>query len=141
MTAAPERAEREAGAPGAGAPSMRLDKWLFHARFFKTRALAARTVQEGRVRVDGEATTKPHRGVRAGDVLTFAQGRQVRVVRVTGLPARRGPAPEAQEHYDDLTPPAPPRPAHVPEAPRPEGPRPTGRDRRRMDRLKGPGDA
>ena len=119
-------------------PTMRLDKWLWQARFFKTRALAARVVGEGRVRLGGEATAKPHRAVGAGDVLTFPQGNAVRVVRILGLPTRRGPAPEAQALYDDLTPPTAPRPDHVPPAPRrADGGRPTGRDRRRMDRIRG----
>ena len=116
---------------------MRLDKWLWQTRFFKTRALAAKTVQEGRVRLDGETTAKPHRAVGEGDVLTFPQGRSVRVVRILGLPARRGPAPEAQALYDDMSPPPAPRPDHVPSAPvRADGGRPTGRDRRRMDRMR-----
>ena len=117
---------------------MRLDKWLWQTRFFKTRALAARTVQDGRVRLDGETTTKPHRAVGEGDVLTFAQGHSVRVVRILGLPVRRGPAPEAQALYEDMSPAAAPGRDHVPPAPRREdGGRPTGRDRRRMDRMRG----
>ena len=122
--------------------TQRLDRWLFFCRFFKTRAMAARLIQEGRVRIEGEATSKPHRGVGAGDVLTFPQGRRVRVVRILSLPPRRGPAPEAQGCYEDLSPAPPPRPDHVPEAPRrEEGGRPTGRERRRMDRLRGGDDA
>ena len=106
---------------------MRLDKWLWQARFFKTRALAARTIAEGRVRLGGEATSKPHRAVGAGDVLTFSQGQAVRVVRVLALPVRRGPAPEAQALYDDMSPPPAPRPAHPADpAPREEGGRPSG---------------
>ncbi len=116
---------------------MRVDKWLWHARFFKTRALAARTVQAG-IRIDGEPAAKAHRAIGAGDVLTFPQARQVRVVRILALPERRGPAPEAQACYEDLTPPsaeAAPPPGRV-------GARPTGRDRRRADALRGgPGEA
>ena len=120
---------------------MRLDKWLWQARFFKTRALAAKVVQDGRVRLGGEATGKPHRAVGEGDVLTFPQGHSVRVVRILGLPTRRGPAPEARALYDDLSPAPVPRPDHVPSAPRREdGGRPTGRDRRRMDRITDVGD-
>lgn len=121
--------------------TQRLDRWLFFCRFLKTRAMAARLVQEGRVRIDGEATGKPHRAVAPGDTLTFPQGRRIRVVRILSLPPRRGPAPEARACYEDLSPPPQPRPDHVPEAPRREdGGRPTGRDRRRMDRLRGGGD-
>ena len=113
---------------------MRVDKWLWHARFFKTRALAARVVQAG-IRIGGEPAAKPHRAVGPGDVLTFHQARRVRVVRILALPERRGPAPEAQACYEDLSPPAG-------EAPRARsGERPTGRDRRRIDALRdGDGD-
>ena len=114
--------------------TMRVDKWLWHARFFKSRALAARVVQAG-IRIDGTPAAKPHRAVGEGDVLTFPQARRVRVVRILALPARRGPAPEAQACYEDLTPPEPEG------ADRPEGSgeRPTGRDRRRLDALRGGG--
>lgn len=91
--------------------SLRLDKWLWFARFFKTRSLAAAQVAAGHVRVNGTRTTKAAQAVRPGDTLTFSQGRMVRVVRIAALPLRRGPAPEARAAYDDLSPPAPPSPA------------------------------
>ena len=124
----------DAGRGGeAGRATQRLDKWLWFARFFKTRAAAAALVSEGRVRLDGVPCAKPARAVGPGDTLTFPQGRRVRVVRILGVGARRGPAPEAQALYDDLTPEAAPDL----DAPRPEpGGRPTGRDRRAMDRLR-----
>jgi ribosome-associated heat shock protein Hsp15 len=84
------------------------------------------------VRIEGEICAKPHRAVGPGDTLTFPQGRRVRVVRIEAVGQRRGPAPEAQALYEDLSPEAPPRP--VP------GPRPTGRDRRAIDRLGRPDD-
>ena len=88
---------------------MRADKYLFFTRFFKTRALAAAMVSGGKLRVDGRRTPKPAQAVGAGDVLTFVQAKSVRVIRITGLPERRGPAAEAQTFYDDLTdPPAAP---------------------------------
>jgi len=89
--------------------SMRLDKWLWHARFFRSRALAARLCAEGRVRIDGARVEKAHYSVRPGQVLTFPQARRIRVVRVLALGARRGPAAEARLLYDDLadTPPVP----------------------------------
>ena len=85
---------------------MRLDKWLWHARFFKTRALASRTVAGGKVRVNARRVSKPSVSVGPGDVLTFVAGRDVRVIRVRALGARRGPATEARSLYDDLAPPA-----------------------------------
>jgi ribosome-associated heat shock protein Hsp15 len=89
----------------AGAGPIRIDKWLWHARFFKTRSLAARMVSEGRVRVNSVRVTRPGRTLAPGDVLTFAQGDAVRVVRVRAPGTRRGPAPEARALYDDLAPP------------------------------------
>ena len=86
--------------------TIRLDKWLWQARFFKTRGLAATLVSAGRVRVNGQRTEKPGRAVGAGDVLTFPQAGRVRVIRVEDLGARRGPAAEAQALYVDLEPPA-----------------------------------
>jgi len=86
------------------APSIRLDKWLWHARFCKSRALAARMVGDGAVRVNAVRVTKPATPVRVGDGLSFAQGGRVRALRVRALGIRRGPAPEARALYDDLEP-------------------------------------
>jgi ribosome-associated heat shock protein Hsp15 len=61
--------------------AQRLDKFLFQARFFKTRALAAKLVADGRVRLDGKPVAKAHQPVKPGDVLTFPQGNAIRVVR------------------------------------------------------------
>ena len=98
----------DAPAPdGGGEGALRLDKWLWHARFARTRSLAARLVTETGVRINGQRTGKPAAQVRAGDVLTFALGAGVRVVRVQALGVRRGPAPEAQALYEDLAPPEP----------------------------------
>ena len=80
----------------------RLDKWLWHARFFKTRGLAQKACEAGRIRVNGRRNTKAHRTVGPGDVLTFVQGRLVRIVRVSAVAERRGPAPEAQRLYEDI---------------------------------------
>ena len=115
----------------ARADRIRLDKWLWQARFFKTRTLAADLVRGGRVRVNGARVSKPAQQVGPGDVLTFPQGRQVRVVRVTAPGERRGPASEAQTLYEDLT----EIKDDVPPAPRYEGKgRPTKKDRRIMTR-------
>lgn len=81
---------------------VRLDKWLWQARFFKSRSLSAAQVEDGRVRVNGQPVSKSATTVRPGDVLTFAQGGRIRVVRVLGTSVRRGPATEAQMLYDDL---------------------------------------
>ena len=124
-------------------PSQRLDKWLWHARFFKTRTLAARVVSEGKVRVDGAPVSKPARQISPGVTLTFSKDDRVRVIHVLGIGDRRGPAPEAQALYDDQSPaPAPVDPAARGANPRFEGGkhgtgRPTKRDRRQMDRFDG----
>ncbi len=81
---------------------LRLDKWLWQARFFKTRSLAAAVANKGKVRINRMLVTKPHYKVRPGDVLTFAQGYDIRVVRIIALGERRGPAPEARTLYEDI---------------------------------------
>lgn len=94
---------------GPGAPAgerQRLDKWLWFARVVKTRALAAKLVTAGHVRLNGARAAGPDKPVRPGDVLTIALERQVRVLRVVAPGERRGPYEEARRLYDDLT--APP---------------------------------
>ena len=86
-------------------PKIRLDKWLWHARFFKTRTLAAKVVSGGHVRVNANKVSKPSTAVVAGTVLTFPQGNQIRVIKIVELGTRRGPASEAQTLYEDLSPP------------------------------------
>lgn len=86
----------------AAADSFRLDKWLWQARFFRSRSLSASLVAEGRVRVNGQPVRKPAHPLRPGDVLTFAQGARIRVIRVLAQGTRRGPASEAEALYDDL---------------------------------------
>jgi len=106
---------------------MRADKWLWHARFFKTRGLAAKVLSGGHLRVNGDKVHKPAQAIGPGDVLTFPQARRIRVVKVLGLSERRGPATEAQALYEDLT----PEVVSTPPAPRFEGKgRPSGKDRR-----------
>ncbi len=131
----------EAPAP---AGSLRLDKWLWHARFAKSRSIAAKMVSETGVRVNGIRAPRPAATVRPDDVLTFAQGGRIRVIRVIDVGTRRGPAPEAQALYDDLDPPRPRAEAPLPEtpqeAPPPErergGGRPSKAERRALDRLR-----
>jgi len=86
---------------GAGADRVRLDKWLWHARFFKTRALAAHIVEKSGVRIDGRRVKKPGTAIKVGDTLTFMQQDRVRVVEVAALSLRRGPAAEAATLYID----------------------------------------
>lgn len=85
----------------------RLDKWLWHARFFKSRTLATAVVRQGKVRVNGTPVSKSSRLVVVGDVLTFPKEDDVRVIKIVAEGQRRGPAPEAQSLYEDLAPPAP----------------------------------
>ncbi|MEL6266888.1 MAG: RNA-binding S4 domain-containing protein [Pseudomonadota bacterium] len=89
---------------------MRVDKWLWQARFFKTRGLAGALAASGRLRINGRHCTKPAQPVGPGDELSFPQGPRVRAIRVEALGTRRGPAGEAAGLYTDLDP-APQRPA------------------------------
>lgn len=82
--------------------TLRLDKWLWQARFFKTRAMAADLAESGHLRINGQPTRKPGAGVGIGDVLTFPQGQRIRLVKILALGLRRGPAPEAQMLYLNL---------------------------------------
>lgn len=87
---------------GTARATLRVDKWLWQARFFKTRALAADLAESGHLRINGQPTRKPGAGVGEGDVLTFPQGSRIRVIKILALGVRRGPAPEAQMLYLDL---------------------------------------
>ncbi len=86
---------------------LRIDKWLWQARFFKTRSLSAKLVQSAKLRLNGHLLSKPARNVSAGDVLTFSQAFDIRAIEIIELGTRRGPAPEAQLLYKDLAPPEP----------------------------------
>ena len=88
------------------AERQRIDKWLFFARVVKSRSLAAKLVQAGRVRVNRDKIEQPAHAVKPGDVLTIRLDRRVMVWRVLAPGARRGPAEEARTLYEDLTPPA-----------------------------------
>jgi ribosome-associated heat shock protein Hsp15 len=79
---------------------LRLDKWLWAARFFKTRAAAAEAVQGGKVQVNGQRA-KPARGLRIGDALHIRRGEEVFEVRVAELSDRRGPASVARGLYEE----------------------------------------
>lgn len=120
------------------APSekIRIDKWLWHARFFKTRSLAAKVVGAG-VRVNGQMVAKPSCMVSPGDVLTFSQAREVRVIKVLAPGERRGPAPEAQALYEDLDPPQARPTGPAAQTPRYDGGgRPSKKDRRAHEAMR-----
>ncbi|MEZ5796282.1 MAG: RNA-binding S4 domain-containing protein [Paracoccaceae bacterium] len=95
-------------------PGLRIDKWLWQARFFRSRVMAAEFVAEGRLRLNGQPIAKPGRAVTPGDTLTFPLGNRIRLIRVTALGTRRGPASEAMGLYLDLDPP-PPAPGAAPD--------------------------
>ncbi len=81
---------------------IRIDKWLWHARFYKTRALAQEAATKGRIRRNDVRVEKASAEVRIGDILTLPRGREVAVVRVLGCGERRGSASEAQLLYETL---------------------------------------
>lgn len=87
-----------AAKPPQPADGLRLDKWLWAARFYKTRSLAAEEIGKGRISVNGQVA-KPSRELRVGDEVLLRQGPVQRTVRVLGLSAVRGPAPVAQALY------------------------------------------
>ena len=122
--------------------TLRIDKWLWYARFFKSRALASRMVSSGRLRINGESISKPHRQIVPEMVLVFPQAETIRTIKVLALATRRGPAAEAQALYEDLDPPQPKQSnkdkLSIPQFEvRDTGAgRPTKRDRRLNDKLK-----
>ena len=89
---------------GAQVTVLRLDKWLWYARFFKTRSAANKVISGGRFRLNGLVMTKPHRQAVCGQVLTFSQGDRVLIIKILALGSRRGPAVEAALLFNDLTP-------------------------------------
>lgn len=125
---------------------LRVDKWLWAARFYKTRSLATEEIGKGRVEVNG-AEVKPARELKAGDTVTLRQGPITRTVVVKGLSGMRGPAPVAQQLYEETADSLKarqqaaeqrrlsPEPAHSIE----HG-RPTKRGRRELDDAKSWGD-
>ena len=84
------------------ADRQRLDKWLWFARFSKSRTSAAKLAGSGFVRVNGQRSTDPAKALAVGDVVTVALERATLVVRVVELGNRRGPASEARQLYVDL---------------------------------------
>jgi ribosome-associated heat shock protein Hsp15 len=124
------------------ADRLRIDKWLWAARFFKTRSLAAQAVDGGRVQVNG-ARVKPAKDVKPGDQVAVHIGELEWVVDVRALSARRGPAEEARKLYEERTDSRARREAAIEARKREPEPafglrgRPTKRDRRMLKRLTG----
>jgi ribosome-associated heat shock protein Hsp15 len=121
----------------AAGPGLRIDKWLWCARFFKTRGLARDAVDGGRVQLNGDRV-KASRSVRIGDRLRINRERELYEIDVTGIPKRRGPGAEARLHYRE-TPESEAARAHVRELNRLSGPvsdgRPDKRERRDLMRF------
>ena len=118
----------------------RLDKWLWFARFFKSRTSAGKACNNAKVRINGQIAAKASAAVKVDDVLTFPRGHYIRVIRILDLGRRRGPAPEAQILYEDLAPPQSSDKLSIDRrsvlGQRDVGSgRPTKRDRRAVDRL------
>lgn len=117
----------------------RIDRWMFFARVVKSRSLAAKLAQSGRVRVNGDKIDQPSRQVAVGDVLTITLDRKVLVLKVMQPGVRRGPFEEAKGLYEDLSPPPSARdktPAALAPYREAGSGRPTKRERRQMDRWK-----
>jgi len=88
-------------AAGQG-PVLRIDKFLWFARLAKSRSVAQAMAERGIMRLNGRRVDRAHSPVRVGDLITLVQGERIRVVRVRGLPHRRGPASEAALCYEEL---------------------------------------
>jgi ribosome-associated heat shock protein Hsp15 len=82
--------------------SLRIDKWLWHARFCRTRRLSRALAESGHIRLNGQRVEKPAIHVKADDVLTVPAGHEILVVRILGLGERRGSAPEARTLYEPV---------------------------------------
>jgi len=122
---------------------LRIDKWLWAARFYKTRSLAVEEIDKGRVRIN-DLEAKPSREVKAGDTVALRQGAVVRTVVVHGISSQRGPAPVAQQLYEETaesltlkTQAAEQRHLTSDPASSLEHGRPTKRDRRSLDKAQG----
>lgn len=147
-----------------GTTSLRIDQWLCFARIAKSRTLAQALIERGKVRLNRSRIDKTSQPVRSGDVITISLGPRVRVLQVSALGKRRGPASEAATLYVELTPaaggtkpvivaaenrgsdrsnPSAVASAEIPAGPvadRPRGSgRPTKRDRRAIDKFRGDG--
>lgn len=128
--------------PDPSLESGRLDRWLWCARVYKTRTLASRAVAATPIRINGVRTKKPAYTVRIGDVITLAKGPEIKVLKVLAHALRRGPAADARNLYEDLSPPRPEKDKET--ALQSKSPiyrergtgRPTKRERRKTDDLR-----
>lgn len=125
------------------AASQRIDKWLWYARFFKTRSLATKFVASGHLRLTRDDKNarieKPGFTIKPGDTLSFMIGQQVKIIHILHIGHRRGPAPEAQALYEDQSPPPPAKPDKIKTGlptREPGSGRPTKKERRAIDSLK-----
>ena len=112
--------------------AIRIDKWLWHARVVKTRTLARKLVEAGKVRVNRDKERSASRQVRPGDVLTIVLERRILVYEIVAIASRRGPFVEASRLYLDRSPAAPSPPAAVDAVPKPDK-----RQRRALSQLRG----
>jgi len=125
-----------------GDPSdkIRVDKWLWYARVAKSRSIAQNLIKSGKVRVNTTRISTPSQTVIAEDVLTIALDRQIKILKVIAPGTRRGPAPEAQQLYEDLSPPPvkkDPMTRPAKQALREEGAgRPTKKERREISKFR-----
>jgi ribosome-associated heat shock protein Hsp15 len=120
-----------------GGDRQRIDKWLFFARAVKSRSLAGKLAGGGHVKINERTSDGADNPVRIGDVLTIRLERHVLVWKVLSLGERRGPAPEAQLLYEDLTPAKQDKDHSVKDAQREPGAgRPEKKERRAMERMR-----
>ena len=82
---------------------IRLDTWLWYARFYKSRSLSSKAILSGKLRINSNKITKPATKVKTNDVLTLNYENEIRIIQIQSLGSRRGPASEAQSLYIDLT--------------------------------------
>ena len=122
---------------------LRIDKWLWAARFYKTRSLAVEEIDKGRVRINDQEV-KPSHDVKVGDMVALRQGPVIRTLTVRGISGQRGPAPVAQQLYEETAESvalrmqaAEQRRLHSEPAGSLEHGRPTKRDRRNLDKAQG----
>ena len=100
----PQPPSSEATSGSSDRSKIRIDQWLWFARFAKSRSLAGRLCAGGAIVLNDTAVSKPTQSVRVGDIVVFPQGPRLRTVRVLALGNRRGPAPEARMLYEETAP-------------------------------------